>query len=88
MKDDIIFSKVPFQVIYSAKYTSSNFMESDFSQAVLLCHLNDSTPAHINIWNTMRGKLRETWNQYPRQRLKIRRGKAIIFANQNCLACK
>lgn len=39
----------------------------------------DPTPYHRKIWRHMKGGFNVDWNYYPRGRVEIRRGKAIVY---------
>lgn len=75
--------KGPFWVICKTVYD-----ELDFSESTLLSFPvsddQEPTPSHINVWKTVKGNLRQSWDYYPRGRVEIRRGKVIVFANPLC----
>lgn len=43
-----------------------------------------SVPSHKGVWEVLRKENKLSWNYFPRGRLEIRRGKAIVFANTEC----
>jgi len=53
---------------------------------LLACSVEVSqiTPSHKDIWDFCRGNIKRRWNYYPRGRVEIRRGKAVVFANPIC----
>lgn len=59
----------------------------DFSAAELLCFPvpeNEKTPSHRNVWEAIYSHGRRRWNDFPRGRVEVRRGRAIVFANPLC----
>ena len=48
---------------------------------------SQATPSHKDIWNLCKGTIKNPWNYYPRGRVEIKRGKAVIYANSRCFEC-
>ncbi len=45
----------------------------------------DPVPSHREVWK-FAGKSKRPWNYYPRGRVEIKRGKAVVYANPLCFA--
>ena len=44
----------------------------------------DPVPSHKNVWSMLDKAPKVSWNHYPRGRVEIRRGNALVFANPKC----
>ena len=44
----------------------------------------DPVPSHKNVWPMLDVTPKVSWNHYPRGRVEIRRGNALVFANPKC----
>jgi len=76
--------KGPFWIVY--EYLNDN---CDFDDAILISypvlHTTELTPSHKDVWHAVCGKFKHaSWNDFPRGRVEIRRGRAIVFANPKC----
>lgn len=61
--------------------------DANISIEKLICHsveLSQITPSHKEIWDSCKGNIKKPWNYYPRGRVEIKRGKAIVYANSRC----
>jgi len=86
----IIILRGPFWLICSETADSNGQLSFDMSSACVISmgvdNITERTPSHKSCWPAIATEyLSLPWNYYPRGRLEIRRGKAIVFANPLCL---
>lgn len=61
--------------------------DANISIEKLICfsvELSQITPSHKEIWDSCKGNIKKPWNYYPRGRVEIKRGKAVVYANSRC----
>ena len=82
--------KGPFWVIYYQEITDEGaVLCTEILAHKVAANINVSeTPSHKDGWWYVGGERRAyPWNYYPRGRVEVRRGKAIVFANPLCFYC-
>lgn len=83
--------KGPFWVICNSKFDPDGEESFDFCEANLLAFLvpenAERMPSHRESWEKVwKGDDRDkVWNSFPRGRVELRRGKAVVFLNPVCL---
>ena len=78
--------KGPFWVIYYRECTDEHNVRS-FIRAEPVDANAEITPSHKECWTRAGGDKPHMWNYFPRGRVEIRHGKALVFANPLCFGC-
>ena len=73
--------KGPFWLICETDNDDNIIYETFLSCPVSLSQI---TPCHKDVWELCRGNIKKPWNYYPRGRVEIKRGKAVVYANSRC----
>ena len=60
------------------------WVTSDKTIALPVAPSVNPVPSHKEVWKSVKGKINAEWNYYPRGRIEILHGKAIVFLNSLC----
>lgn len=73
--------KGPFWLICGISRDGDIVLEKLISAAV---EATEDTPVHKEIWDSCKTGIKKPWNYFPRGRVEIRHGKAVVYANSLC----
>ena len=84
--------KGPFWLICRYEITASGDLCCDYTDSQLVVRLipedAEEMPSHRESWPLVcEGHSDHPWNYYPRGRVELRRGRALVFVNPLCLEC-